>query len=249
MRIEPETVELAFRKHQSIYAAARAWSIPYHIRCWMWAREAFEQNAVPRFGLVFEELRKHWKVFRGANRTHWDAAQTYEVLQGLNQAVGAKRLDTLADEDLPALWQSVQAMAGIKTTKHGPSVVAISKFLHFWNPRLFVIVDHEVIWRWVLSHSWLKEQLRASKGAVKRALPELGLRDNLSYDLPTYLTVLLWAAELIRENPEITPSFAEYVRVHAEGEPTPPDLERYHAPAVEWLLLGLVELPPAGVVI
>jgi hypothetical protein len=47
-------------------------------------------------------------------------------------------------------WSTVQRVAEFKTHKRGPWVVALSKFQHFRNPRLFVIVDWAVIWTWVL---------------------------------------------------------------------------------------------------
>ena len=52
---------------------------------------------------------------------------------------------------------------------------------------------------------------------------------------------------MVRDNPHVPQVFAEHVQSHAARETLPADLERYEAAAVEWLLLGLVELPPDGV--
>jgi hypothetical protein len=122
----------------------------------------------------------------------------------------------------------------------------MSKFLHFWNPRLFIIVDFGVIWGFVLRHSWLWNEVKTVRSKVEARLP--GRRPDPSdkvCDALTYLSILLWAAELVGDNPQITSNFADYVGRHAAGHGLP--LAEYEGAAVEWFLLGLVELPPAGV--
>ena len=64
-----------------------------------------------------------------------------------------------------------------------------------------------------------------------------------------YLDLLFWASALLRDNPAIRTAFAGQVREHAGGEELPSGLEDFEASAVEWLLLGLVELPPDGTMI
>ncbi|HED53172.1 MAG TPA: hypothetical protein ENJ00_03105 [Phycisphaerales bacterium] len=72
-------------------------------------------------------------------------------------------------------------------------------------------------------------------------------KNNMSCDLLSYMAVLTWAGGVFRQNPAITPLFAEYVRGVEHDRPIDFPLDDYEAAAVEWLLLGLAELPPPGV--
>jgi hypothetical protein len=157
-----------------------------------------------------------------------------------------KLLSSLEDHDVAPCWRILESMRGIKQTQGG-SIVAISKFLHFWNPRLFVIVDDAVMWKWVLRHHWVREGWKATRKRVE-TLMDIRVPIGESCDLVSYLAVLRWCAELMRINPEIMTCFTQHVRAYAECAAMSVTLESYEAVAIEWLLLGLVELPPAGVV-
>ena len=126
------------------------------------------------------------------------------------------------------------ALKDIKQLKEGPSLVAISKFLHFWNPRLFVIFDSEVVENWVFRHKYLADQLNSEP--VKSMLDQLNLNNNSR--LTKYFKALVFASDLISNYPHILETFAS--KVHN-------DIGTYEATAAEWFLLGLVELPPAGI--
>ncbi|MGD1021096.1 MAG: hypothetical protein ABSA12_17460, partial [Verrucomicrobiia bacterium] len=71
--------------------------------------------------------------------------------------------------------------------------------------------------------------------------------DDRACDLATYVAILVWAAKLLRMNPTIIAEFEKYVRLTAKGMPVPAKIVDYEAPALEWFLLGVVELPPCGV--
>jgi hypothetical protein len=233
--------------HHKHYAARpRAWDIPYHVKCWRLAEEAFAKKSITQFNQLYEELRRKWQVFRGTHGDHWSAEKTFDHFKTLDGLFGRKRLSECLLDDSRGIWRLLEATADIKPNKHGTSVVAMSKFLHFWNPRLFVIVDFGVIWGFVLRHSWLWNEVKKVRSKVEARLP--GKRPDPSdkvCDALTYLSILLWAAELVRDNPQITSGFAGYVGRHAAGHRLP--LTEYEGAAVEWFLLGLVELPPAGV--
>ena len=249
MRIDSPTIRAAFDKHQEEYAA-RGWNIPYHIDCWQRARRAFDEGSSGDFEGLYDELRRRWQVFRGASGQPWTSAQTYEQLLGLDAGWKNSCLSDLTAADARAVWRILQAMSGVKPTRHGQSVVAISKFLHFWNPRLFVIVDHGVMWAWVFGHSWLWSGIGATRTALEHTLSvERTDTSDATCDLCTYLAILVWAGALLRDNPGIAPTFAEYVARHADGRELPPDLDRYQGAAVEWFLLGLVEVVPKGIVL
>lgn len=155
----------------------------------------------------------------------------------------------MSDHDLAGCWEVLQSISGIKTTASGAcSVVAVSKFLHFWNPRLYIIVDDAFMWRQVFSRAWLKGRVDLERNRVGRLLAESSLPyKGGSCDLLSYLAILSWSARLVQDNPDVTHEFSKYVRMNCGDTPIDFPIDTYDAVAVEWLLLGLAELPPAGV--
>ena len=249
MEVAPSVVDAAFERHHDRYASGkRAWGIPYHIRCWRTARQAFAELSLDEFKSLYEELRRRWQVFRGKGASHWSAAESFAALRTADETFRARRLSELTDDHALGLASTLDRLSGLKKTKSGASVVALSKFLHFMNPRLFVIVDRGVMWNWVLTHSWLSQQVGAVRERACRIISGGAGRPSGGGCSPRdYVAVLLWAGELVRRNPAIVAAFARYVRRYAAGEQLPTDLDEYEAAAVEWFLEGLVELPPRGV--
>jgi len=153
----------------------------------------------------------------------------------------------VSDDNIAGCWDLINSVSDIKPMKGAPSVVAISKFLHFWNPRLFIIVDDAVMWVRVLSRSWLETPIKRERQRLRAVLPDATCLPSESCDLLSYLAVLSWAARLVREHPAIPISFDGYIRSNADGCAASLPLGEYEGAAVEWLLLGLAELPPTGV--
>ncbi|MCL4743321.1 MAG: hypothetical protein KJZ54_14085 [Phycisphaerales bacterium] len=247
MRLGEATIRAAFREHGSVYANTRGWDIPHRLKCWSLARSAFEAGCYEDFERLYRHLKNEWQVFRRPGGPPWSSDQTFEHLAGLDQRYRSLTLSQMSDADLDGCWQIIKSMSRIKPTK-SPSVVAISKFLHFWNPRLFVIVDDAVMWKRVLSRSWLRQPIAEERGRVERLLPDPSCpKNDLSCELISYLAVLAWSAVTQRRNPDVTPLFAEYVRAGELDRRIDFPIDTYEAAAVEWLLLGLAELPPLGV--
>jgi len=249
MHLTPELVRFAYARHGEIYNnQQREWRVPYHAQCWTRARRAFEEGSFDDFRWIYEELRRRWQVFRGAAGRRWSVEEAYRRLRELDQTWRRTSLSELDEANIEGCWQIVKAVENIKQNKYGPSVVAISKFLHFWNPGLFVIVDDAVVWRYVFEHSWVRAPMAHMRERLRAILPgQHPSQPDRACDLLSYVSILAWCAEVIRENPTIKTCFAEHVRTHAEGEAEGLPLEEYEAAAMEWLLLGLVEIPPEGV--
>jgi hypothetical protein len=245
MTVEPETIKRAFDEHRARYAQReRAWDVSYHVRLWERARTAFERGSEDDFTYVYEELRRRWQAFRGGE-SNWGRKKIFEKLRLLNPSFFTFRLRELTAGHIQTLWKLLGEVEGLKTNSDGPSIVAMSKFLHFWNPRLFVIVDQGVIWNWVLNHNWLWDEVKPVRRQVDQALfGGTCKRKDATCDLSSYLAILLWSAHLLRENPAISTCFWAYIAGH-EGVQS--YVETYDAAAVEWFLLGLVEIPPTGV--
>jgi hypothetical protein len=249
MTFDDDIIARAFKQHHDRYADGAAWDIPYHIEMWQRARKAFDEDSYPDFEWLYEELRRRWQVFRGG-RSPWSTKKLFERLTACDRRFSTVRLSELEEKDLDGLWALLQAMKDVKVTAEGPSVVAVSKFLHFWNPRLFVIVDYGVVWSHVLRHWWLWDDFVAVRTKVDERVQHGAVHHpDRTCDLASYLAVLQWASGLVRRHPRIAATFAAYVQQYANGAQLPPDLPTYEAAAVEWFLLGVVELPPVGVAV
>ena len=248
MKLSIEVIEEAFQKHGQVYASGRAWDISYHVELWKTASTAFGDNNFEIFETVYEELRRLWQVFRGVRGEPWKASKIWKELQGLPAEYRSKRLLDLEHRDTQACWNILNRFAEIKPGKNRPYVVAISKFLHFWNPGLFVIVDRDVMWSWVFRHQWLWQQINEVRVRLAKELDVQCGPKGEACDLLSYLSILVWGAAIIRANPSICSTFAAHVRRHRKKEEVDTlPLETFDAAALEWLLLGLVEIPPAGV--
>jgi hypothetical protein len=126
-------------------------------------------------------------------------------------------------------------MQGIKPHKGFP-VMAVSKFLHFYNPGLFPIYDHEVVWNKVFGH--FGTDFRNFCAAAK-----------ITYDVGDtaffYRNYLSWASSLLSSAHE------EFMRVFVEwlGKQPGADLasrsfncRMLYATAFEFTAIGAVVL-------
>ena len=153
----------------------------------------FNKNAVEAF---LRRLRA-WQVFRGANTTEPPLNS-----QGMHRILTrANRFHSPGLSD-PESWDGVEElcseMATIKNLRSGRfPVMAVSKVLHFWNPRFFVIVDGTVM----RDHVLKQERLRTALGFEFRQVATES----------EYVTFLRCCAVLLRENPEIMAHFAELI--------------------------------------
>lgn len=244
MRIKTEIIRRAFDRHFSVIAAQQAWDIDYHVQQWLTARSAFENHDAKTFESLYWELHRRWQIFRGA-REYPDASTVFDLLSHLPIWSAELRLSRLTASKLPDLWNVISAVGAVKKNKTGPSVMAISKFLHFWNPRLFIIVDDAMMWRFVFSHSWLWEYVDACRVDISKVLGTVDCASGGNQaNLADYITILWWAAGIVRSNRAIAPTFAKYVQRHCNKQRSPADLKTYEGAAIEWFLLGLVEIPP-----
>jgi hypothetical protein len=172
MRLSDTVINTAFESHATRYAREKLWSIPYHIKCWEYARDAFDDGSEEAFGNLYDELRKRWQVFRSQNYNAQTAEKIQRIMSALPVELFHRRLSEFAvptSAMLDQLWCAITTAGDIKQNKDGPSLVALTKFLHFWNPRLFVIADREVVWDWVFEHRWLWDQVEG----VRRELDPL----------------------------------------------------------------------------
>jgi hypothetical protein len=241
MKFEPTTIAAAFEQHRQRYT--EKWPLDHHVELWQLADSAFGKPSADDFQQLYDALAKIWKAMRRATGK-WDAGQAFKNFTVLDDHYAQKKLSELRSEDKVPLWSLIKSVEGLKVNRYSSSVVAISKFLHFWNPRLFVIVDDAVMWNHVFDRWWLWDSFKRTREQIDDAAT---VRADVACDLSSYLAVLFWCSRILRENPLIMSEFDKYIgpdRISAL-----PQSRSYEAAAVEWFLLGVAELPPAGVVL
>ena len=216
------------------------------------AEQAFGDNGeIQHFQTIYEDLSniRLWGVFRGGGK-HWNCEQVHQGLMHLDQGVREICLSEVDDDDWQRIWNCAYAMRDIKQNKSGPSLVAISKILHFWNPRLFVMFDDAVMESYVFRHKWLADELPTEQHVINRCNAQghvQNLDGNTTRRLCKYAGALMFANEFLQHNQGIREVFAETAHGNAGNAPIPDDIQMYDAVAVEWCLQGLVELQPEGV--
>ncbi|MGB2753533.1 MAG: hypothetical protein WBD75_00830 [Phycisphaerae bacterium] len=240
IRLSEEATEQAF---EAFCSGRQKWvhDIGFQLKMYQAATKAFQgDGSLPDFNTVYKGLRK-WKVFRAGS------VQAPEVihanLMASDQDMRGKRLSELGPEEWPSVWKVMLRLKDVKQIKRGPSLMAISKFLHFWNPRLFIIFDREAVEQGVFGRKLFLNHLPKA-GMVTL---QYGIGTGAHPRLGKYLRALVFASEFVKCNPGVLPEFARTVRALGVEGDVPADIETYEATAVEWCLIGLAEMPPSGV--
>ena len=146
--------------------------------CYASTMDAVSSNAPDKFKSgSYKLLRGKMKVGRGGKlrSAHW----VFDKLRDIEPEMRGRRLSSLRTDDWVGVRKAVLSLGGVKGDASKPSVTAISKFLHFYNPCLFVMCDRAEIRHFVLEHRWLRKQLENST----RLLAEAGVRGTDSTDI------------------------------------------------------------------
>jgi len=249
--VAPDHIEAALRRYGQL-AKNRAWRVTSKARLYVLSASAFDLSS-PRladFVKIYEELRRFWQVLRGG--TAWPPEKVFDVLLSDHcTPCGRDRLNLLRVGDsgtLDALWNCLTVMSKVKSLQGGGiSPMAVSKFLHFFNPRLFPIYDRAVVRDKAFPH--FSSKINESKkrwhdgvaAFVDEPLFKLGLGDYLHY--------LLWAADCFaaidaRATMQVfAQCFAAMLEAEGSDALMPPNIELNYANAFEFAMIGA---SPAG---
>ena len=243
IKLSSQATKKAFDAYLRCYATgqdSRGWSVEHQLGLYATANKAFASpGSLDDFSELYGHLKRGWQVFRNA-QSYLNEGDSFRKMMALDPSLKSLSLSTVEDKDWPVVCGCVAAMRDIKRNKScEPSLVAISKFLHFWNPRLFVIFDAEVMEYHAFRQPWLSCELPPESKLTDLCRTDLSAEHRIS----KYLRVLCFANEFVRENPQIRGGLAAAARGSGAAA-VPDDFEAYEAAAVEWCILGLVELPP-----
>jgi len=189
---------------------------------------------------IFGQLRSSWGLGRNGTEL-WQAAIVFDVLTNhCHPCSRSSRLTlaTLEDEpDQKVVLGCLKSMRGLKKLRSGNyPVMAVSKNLHFFNPRLFVIYDNDVIlgrvYR-VFKEDWIACYRR--------------FRPTADEWLNFYVAYLLWASHMVRKSHErLMEDFADWfiqtVSDEADAQDFRNELRLSYATAFEFIVIGAAQL-------
>lgn len=197
------------------------------------------------FEQIYAELRSYWQVFRGGKG--WTPDQVFDTLVSpACQLCSRTNLDLVKIQkgsEIERVWRCLSAMKGIKILRSGKiSAMAVSKFLHFFNPGLFPIYDRKVIGQRAMPS--FNEEMKQSRGKWQGKLTDVQNDSAFAHGLGEYLAYTLFASDCFSDvNASASmaifaQAFDKMVKEEDRGAEAPRGIHRYFATAFEFALIG-----------
>lgn len=240
---------LALRRYAQ-FADESAWSVAYRLELYNHAKIAFDpalgdEIREASFAQVYESLRACWQVFRNAS-TRWDEEAAFLVFSQLGDECGqssVRSLENLSRAEMKAVIQSfLEKFNDIKTVPEGgyPTMTA-SRFLHFYNPRLFPNLDLALI---------NQQVLQVFGPEFDKYCLDTGIAE-WEHEAAFYEQYMLWAGKHIQmADAEFFSDFETWFKAQVEGEEDPngvlEEIGKYHATAFEYVAIGAAKLQIEG---
>ena len=234
----------ALRSYQD-FSDKRDWPIRCRLKLYNLAKKAFKTNVAQTerenaFSTLFRELECHWQVFR-KNPPIWSPEYTFRIFQNLPERVSRQSNLTLMtlskdDYDRVLIEGVLEQLRNFKPNKEFPWM-AVSKFLHFYNPSLFPIWDKCWIWDVVMQKTFKQEYRTWCK--------ENAFKPNETSKVFNY-QYTLWASEYIhRASADFMSFFEKWFQEQVKGveneNHTLDDVHVYYATAFEFVVLGAAD--------
>ena len=193
---------------------------------------------------IYQELKRYWLVFRKSPGPYWTSRQVFEALKREFAEFAWEGPITLANflssRKTETLLSRLAKVRDLKPNVGYP-VMAVSKFLHFYNPRLFPIYDNEVIWEMVFRR--FKREFRQFCGMAKLPYDE-------DFSALFYKNYMCWASSLMAAaHPEFMQDFVDWLdKQPGVKKPLKIDASMLYATAFEFTAIGASQLPVVATV-
>ena len=226
------------------------WSVSHKLDLYNHAYTAFEAECSQTdkqvaFNYIYGNLRSDWQVFRNAAGPCWSAEKTFHTLT--TECIACSRLALLTaanfieSDSNHKVEACLFSMGKIKPTANYPSVypwMTVSKFLHFFNPRLFPIYDKKFMWE------------KVANGVFRRDYEEFCQRNGYSPTENTQkfnLQYMLWASEIMNGADEecmtiFSQWFASQVTIPIGSTAALQQINQYDAAAFEIVAIGAAHI-------
>src|SRR5262245_61035263 len=245
---DPEQTQRALARYAQLVGGKgeKAWSIAESkLDLYRQAAIAFDDDAED--GLrrsthegIFEHLRRWYGV--GRNGRLWDASTAFDALISCQRASRGGSLTLLGLDDegnQQAVIGCLERMRELKQIRSGAyPIMAVSKNLHFFNPKLFVIYDNDIVLKKV--YRVFREDWNACYDGIIVRIPD----DGITF----YLAYLLWAGRMISSAyGSFMGDFADWFIAAVENERNDAasyrgELQSYFAAAFEFVVIGAAHL-------
>ncbi len=225
---------------------SRGWSLERKLHLYAAANVAWAEGGdggqrLSAFGVIYNELRGYWQVFRNA-RSHWSHRQAFTRLSEMRQQAKPHLVKSLSlvphDAELrQCVCHTVMSALPVKVNPSGGhSAMAVSKFLHFTWPTMFPIYDRAVIEQKVI------RVFRSEWNAIK--LNPI-FEDVADPHALAYLKYLQWLAQLMAPHrKQVMRAFADWLKPHAQQvqRSLTGTICTYEATAAEMIIIGAMRV-------
>jgi hypothetical protein len=204
-----------------------------------------ESTSTSNHETIFEHLRSWYGV--GRNGVLWDAATLLGVLmkecKPCSRTSGVTLTSLAETSNQRAVVECLESMRGLKELRsRNFPVMAVSKTLHFFNPRLFAIYDNDIV---------LKKVYRVFRSDWDSCYDKIGAHVKDEW-VDFYLAYLLWGGSMIRSaHPTLMEDFADWFIESVSEERNAADfrdeLRVSYATAFEFIIIGAAYLEAACV--
>ncbi|MBA7590646.1 hypothetical protein ES708_32773 [subsurface metagenome] len=128
------------------------WSLEGKIDMYSYSKTAFDSHQTDYekkscFNNIYNSLKGDYQVFRNANGECWDSNRIFEFLFLEMKEFDRKvNLLNINNDQLNKMENILEKMRSLKPLKYNCyPTMAVSKFLHFFNPGLFPIYDNAIV--------------------------------------------------------------------------------------------------------
>jgi hypothetical protein len=210
---QPEGQKQALAAYAAFGDDYPAWSVPTKMLLYEHFRAAFADEssdaiAFGAFTRIYNELKRGFRVFRSSAQViFWPPRKLYDTLKAEFADCawgGPLSLPTYSTSQAhAAMMLKLKAMEGLKSNKGYPAM-AVSKFLHFYNPSLFPIYDLAV----------MKDKVFTRFKSDYTAFCKSALLNPRASDSALLGNYLCWAGSLISGTHDaFMPAFVDWLAV------------------------------------
>lgn len=229
-----------------LFSKKIGWSIVEKNKMYKNAKKAFKVSSINEksreaFNDLFEALKDHFKIFRNCLK-HSQREEIYEILYehcnqySINESIS---LVNLKEDEVKPICSCIRKLKKIKKLKSEKTpIMAISKFLHFYNPKLFPMYDTTYVNNRLLSifrDNW--------KDFITRF--NLSNCQKEDSEFKKYIQYIYWAHSVfdnIKNPNDIMEYFSKKIEQEIPKEEKKLDFTQYFALAFEFISLGACEL-------
>lgn len=238
-----KSVNIALHHYDEFAATARGWDVGHKLELYGLAMQARDKDLddtaqIEAFERLIDNLKRYWQIARGGAFAPVEMIRDWltPLATELSMTSDLDRETIASGHHDDLLLSAITPLRHIKQTRSDwgwGSPMAISKVLHFFNPRVFPIYDHAVVDEIVL------KQFRSDWRSYE---PMITVGNQpLHLGVLFYLKYVRWCAEIMTEaHPDTMAVFKDWVLSHQDARDfaMADQLPTFDAVAFEMIAIG-----------